>query len=172
MFVIGSADCPSASQHGVQNVYSPTHAITLKREGDNAVDVTFNKKQGLLDKDFQLFYQLGDKDVGLTAITHRPVAAENGFAMMLVTPKVEIKKEYQVPRDMVLVLDTSGSMRGPKMEQARKALKYSVAGPPEPTPSVRRRICGAASSRPAIIVPVQSMNPMRATRTASAGIRS
>src|SRR5262249_23962136 len=59
------------SQHGVQNVYSPTHAITLKRAGDNEVDVTFNKNQALLDKDFQLFYQLGDKDVGLTALTHR-----------------------------------------------------------------------------------------------------
>jgi Ca-activated chloride channel family protein len=31
-----------------------------------------------------------------------------------------------VPRDMVMVLDTSGSMRGPKMEQARKALKFCL----------------------------------------------
>jgi Ca-activated chloride channel family protein len=31
-----------------------------------------------------------------------------------------------VPRDLVLVLDTSGSMRGPKMEQARKALTYCL----------------------------------------------
>jgi Ca-activated chloride channel family protein len=34
--------------------------------------------------------------------------------------------ESAVPRDMVLVLDTSGSMRGVKMEQARKALKYCL----------------------------------------------
>ena len=45
---------------------------------------------------------------------------------MLLTPEVELPKEYQVPRDMVLVLDTSGSMRGVKMEQARKALKYCL----------------------------------------------
>src|SRR5207245_4466052 len=114
------------SQHGVQNVYSPTHAITLRRQGDKEVLVSFDKKQGLLDRDFQLFYQLGDKDVGLTALAHRPVAGEHGYFLMLATPKVELKKEYQVPRDMVLVLDTSGSMRGPKMEQARKALKYCL----------------------------------------------
>jgi Ca-activated chloride channel family protein len=114
------------SQHAVQNVYSPTHSISLKRSNDREVTVHFEKNQGLLDKDFQLYYSLGDKDVGLTALTHRPIADEKGYFLLLVTPKVEIKKEYQVPRDMVFVLDTSGSMRGPKMEQAQKALKYCL----------------------------------------------
>jgi Ca-activated chloride channel family protein len=45
---------------------------------------------------------------------------------LLITPRVEMPKHYQIPRDLVLVLDTSGSMRGPKMEQARKALKYCL----------------------------------------------
>jgi Ca-activated chloride channel family protein len=112
------------SQHPVANVYSPTHAVTLKRASDHEVAVSFDRNQGLLDKDFQLFYATSDKDVGLTALAHRPAAGENGYFTLLVTPKVEIPKEYQIPRDMVLVLDTSGSMRGPKMDQARKALKY------------------------------------------------
>jgi Ca-activated chloride channel family protein len=114
------------SQHGVQNVYSPTHSITLQRANDKEVKVNFEKSQGLLDKDFQLFYQLGDKDVGLTALTYRPVASEPGYFLLLATPRVEMSKTYEVPRDMVLVLDTSGSMRGPKMEQARKALKVCL----------------------------------------------
>jgi Ca-activated chloride channel family protein len=114
------------SEHAVTNVYSPTHAISLKRANDKEVVVSFDKNQGLLDKDFQLFYATGDKDVGLTALTHRPLSSEKGYFTMLITPRVEIPKEYQVPRDLVLVLDTSGSMRGTKMEQARKALKYCL----------------------------------------------
>ncbi len=114
------------SQHGVANVYSPTHGITLKRTNDKEVTVNFDQNQAVFDKDFQLFYATGDKDVGLTILTHRPIAAEDGYFTMLLTPKVEIPKEYVVPRDMVLVLDTSGSMRGVKMEQARKALKYCL----------------------------------------------
>ncbi len=114
------------SEHNVTNVYSPTHSISLKRASDKEVTVTFDKNQGLLDKDFQLFYATGDKDVGLTALTHRPLSSENGYFTLLITPRVEISKAYQVPRDMVLVLDTSGSMRGAKMEQARKALKYCL----------------------------------------------
>jgi Ca-activated chloride channel family protein len=112
------------SQHGVQNVYSPTHALTIRRTSDQDVQVAFERNQGLLDKDFQLFYSTGNKDVGLTALVHRPVANEAGYVLMLLTPKLELSAKYAVPRDMVLVLDTSGSMRGVKMEQARKALKY------------------------------------------------
>src|SRR5262249_26305394 len=81
---------------------------------------------GLLDKDFQLFYAISDKDVGLTALTHRPISAENGYFLFLISPRVEISQDQQVPRDMVMVLDTSGSMRGPKMDQAKRALQYCL----------------------------------------------
>lgn len=114
------------SEHNVTNVYSPTHSISLKRSNDKEVTVSFDQNQALLDKDFQLFYATGDKDVGLTALTHRPLSGENGYFIWLITPRVEIPKQYQIPRDLVLVLDTSGSMRGAKMEQARKALKYCL----------------------------------------------
>jgi Ca-activated chloride channel family protein len=114
------------SEHNVTNVFSPTHSISLKRAGDKEVTVSFDRNQALLDKDFQLFYATGEKDVGLTALTHRPLSGEKGFFTLLIAPRVEMAKQYQVPRDMVLVLDTSGSMRGPKMEQARKALKYCL----------------------------------------------
>jgi Ca-activated chloride channel family protein len=114
------------SQHPIVNVYSPTHSITLRKNSDREVSVSFEREQGLLDKDFQLFYSQGDKDVGLTSIAHRPISGENGYFMLLISPRVETPKESAIPRDMVLVLDTSGSMRGRKMEQARKALRYCL----------------------------------------------
>lgn len=114
------------SQHAIQNVYSPTHALTLQRTGDREVRVAFERDQALLDKDFQLFYALGDRDVGLTALTHRPSRGENGYFLLLISPRVEMSKLYVVPRDVVFVLDTSGSMRGTKMVQAQKALRYCL----------------------------------------------
>jgi Ca-activated chloride channel homolog len=114
------------SQHGVSNVFSPTHAIAIKRTSDHQVTFSFDRDQGLLDKDFQLFYSTSNKDIGLTALMHRPVAAEDGYFTFLISPKFESITKVHVPRDMVLVLDTSGSMRGPKMDQARRALKVCL----------------------------------------------
>jgi Ca-activated chloride channel family protein len=115
------------SQHPIQNVYSPTHAISLSRSTDREVGVRFDKDQALLDKDFLLYYAVGDQEVGLTTLTQRPISSEPGFAMLLLSPRVEMSKSQVIPRDMVMVLDTSGSMRGVKMDQAKKALKYCLS---------------------------------------------
>src|SRR5262249_6542475 len=114
------------SQHAVMNVYSLSHALALKRKSDKEVSVTFDKDQGSLDRDFQLFYSTGKDDIGLTALAHRPISAEKGFFTLLVTPKWSLGEKQRIPQDVVMVLDTSGSMRGKKMEQARKALKYCL----------------------------------------------
>lgn len=111
------------SQHCIQNVYSPTHAFNLKRSSDREVNIEFEREQTLLDKDFQLFYTLSNKDVGLTSLIHRPSTTEDGYFMFLISPRLEAPQQI-IPRDLLLVLDTSGSMRGIKMDQARKALHY------------------------------------------------
>lgn len=113
------------SKNAVQNVYSPTHAITTTRKGDKEVNVTFERNQAILDKDFQLYYGFGDKDIGLTPLVYKPITAEDGYFMFLVSPQVEAEKK-RVPRDLVLVLDTSSSMSEIKMQQAKKALKYCL----------------------------------------------
>ena len=114
------------SQHPIQSIYSPTHAIDIKRTGEKEALVEFEKNQAFLDKDFQLFYGLGNKEVGLTPVLYRPVASEDGYFMLLISPQTETMKS-RVPRDMVLVLDTSGSMSDLKMSQAKKALKQCLA---------------------------------------------
>src|SRR5262245_19346481 len=113
------------SQHPIHTIYSPTHAITTNRKGDREATIEFERNQAILDKDFQLFYGFGDKDVGLTPLMYKPITAEDGYFMFLVSPQVEMAKK-RLPRDLVLVLDTSSSMSDIKMAQAKKALKYCL----------------------------------------------
>src|SRR5262249_10828791 len=99
------------SQHGLINVYSPSHALALKRVNDKELSVSFDKDEGVLDRDFQLFYSTGKDDIGLTALAHRPISADKGFFTLLISPKTSLGEKYSIPQDIVLVLDTSGSMR-------------------------------------------------------------
>ncbi|MGF1581435.1 MAG: VIT domain-containing protein [Gemmataceae bacterium] len=114
------------SQHPLQNIYSPTHAVTITRKNDNQAQVVFEKAQGLLDRNFFLYYSANPGDVGLTTITHRPESDIKGHFMLLVSPRADLSKAQQVPRDIVFVLDTSSSMRGKRIEQAQKALTYCI----------------------------------------------
>jgi Ca-activated chloride channel family protein len=116
------------SQHALHNIYSPTHAVTLTRPSDREARVVCADNAAAADRDFKLFYQVGDKarDVGLTALTHRPAAARDGYFLFLLSPRAELARDQQIPRDFVFVIDTSGSMRGKRIAQARNALKYCL----------------------------------------------
>jgi Ca-activated chloride channel homolog len=114
------------SQHPIQSVYSPTHAINYTRNSDREVNVVFERNQAFLDKDFQIFYSIGNNEIGITPLMYRPVTSDDGYFLLLISPQLESVKSTIIPRDMVLVLDTSGSMDAVKMEQARKALKYCL----------------------------------------------
>ena len=114
------------SAHSIQSVYSPTHSIVLHRRSDREVVVEFDKNQATLDKDFQLFYGSSKQEIGITPIFYRPVSSDDGYFMMLISPQTESVKSQRVPRDVVLVLDKSGSMSDLKMAQAKKALKFCL----------------------------------------------
>lgn len=122
-----SVELTLRAQHPIQTVYSPTHAISVKRSGDREASVVFERDQAVLDKDFQLFYTVGDQDVGVTALADKPLRNENGYVLLTIAPRVELSASQVVPRDVVMVLDTSGSMAGAKMDQARRALKYCLS---------------------------------------------
>lgn len=114
------------SKTAIQSIYSPTHAVSIQRKSDREAIVDFEKYQALLDKDFQLFYATNANPIGITPILYRPVSSQDGYFMLMVSPATEAAKNQRVPRDVVLVLDKSGSMSDAKMAQARKALKFCL----------------------------------------------
>lgn len=117
------------SQHPISNIYSPTHAITLARPNDREAVVGFEKNQCVLDRSFQLLYTVGDKDVGLTTLLHRPNPNEDGYFLLLLSPRPELSSDHRAPRDLVFVLDTSGSMaENGRLLQAKKALTHCLRG--------------------------------------------
>ncbi len=113
------------SRDAMHAIYSPTHQdrAYIERDGDYRAVVGYEEYDVLPDQDFELIYTVSQEDVGLNLLTYRE-APDDGFFLLLVAPSVEVDQAQVIPRDVLLVLDTSGSMEGEKIEQAQEALIY------------------------------------------------
>ena len=113
------------SKRALKSIYSPTHKVEVKREGAHKATLGFEANDVRPDGDFQVFYTQDDADLGVNLLTYKP-AGEDGYFLLLASPGVETKNAKVMPKDVVFVLDTSGSMAGAKLAQAKKALAFCV----------------------------------------------
>ncbi len=110
----------------VRNVYSPSHEIDLAHHGSRNARLSFESRPGREPQDFQLFYTISREDFGLSLLTHRETG-KDGYFLMMLSPKDEWTETEYAAKDIVFVLDTSGSMNDEgKMEKARAALLFGV----------------------------------------------
>lgn len=109
----------------LKSIYSPSHKVEIKRSGGNKAVVGYEAREVQPDSDFQLFFAQEQDDIGLNLLTYK-TAGEDGYFVLLASPGAEVKHTKVIPKDVMFVLDTSGSMAGAKLEQAKKALAFCV----------------------------------------------
>ncbi len=105
-------------------VYSPTHELSVERKGPRHVIATYHEKNVRPEIDFQVFYQTAEGDVGATLLSYWPDAQADGYFLLLLSPNPQIGGEKVIAKDVVVVLDRSGSMSGEKIDQAKEALGF------------------------------------------------
>lgn len=115
-----------ASATGLRNLYSPSHRVDVDQPDGRRAVVTFGGEQALDGRDFVLYYSLDPGEIGATMLAHRPYGDRPGYFMVLVSPQVDFDAGQVQPKDVVFVLDTSGSMAGEKIDQAKDALRYCL----------------------------------------------
>lgn len=111
------------SEEPIRAIYSPSHPVDIVREGGRQALVGFEDENVRANEDFELYYSVSAAEIGLNLLSYRE-SGQDGFFLLLVAPNVEVQDV--VEKDVILVLDTSGSMEGQKLEQAQAAATYIV----------------------------------------------
>ena len=111
------------SKVAIKSIYSPSHEVDTKLDRFTA-SCGFEAKNVRPDKDFVMYYTVSEKEMGLNLLTYREKAGEDGYFIMLLSPgQLDARA---IEKDIIFVLDTSGSMAGDKIDQAKAALRFCV----------------------------------------------
>ena len=106
------------------NIYSSSHKVSIRKEAEGEARISFEGKDIKPDKDFILYYDLSQQDVGISLLSSRDLK-ENYF-MLLTAPRYMKNKERVLNKNLIFVLDSSGSMSGRKILQAKEAVRFIV----------------------------------------------
>ena len=105
---------------------SKTHDVAVERPGTDRAIVRLRDKTTIPNKDFILKYAVAGKRVEDAVLTHK--AATGGFFTLMLQPPERVTSEEVTPKELVFVLDTSGSMSGFPIEKAKETMRLALDG--------------------------------------------
>lgn len=106
------------------DIESPYHKITVSKSGANARTVTLASGTTPADRDFELRWRAPGTEPALGLFHEK----HNGldYVMAVITPPSTGPTGPVPPREMVFVIDNSGSMAGESMRAAKDSLIYAL----------------------------------------------
>ncbi|MGA1870769.1 MAG: VIT domain-containing protein [bacterium] len=118
-------DITLISEEEIKSIYSPSHEIDIHQQNGFHATAEYEAEDVKPDKDFLLYYTVSEGDIGFTLLTHK-TASEDGFFLGMVAPSIEDLEDVVVPKNILFIIDTSGSMYGEKITQAKESLKFCL----------------------------------------------
>jgi Ca-activated chloride channel family protein len=106
---------------GINNLYSPLEDVKISKRTDGATATFSSSKSKTLDL-FQLYFKVDSGPLGGLILSHKP-KGEDGFFIFMSEPALTAKTENK-SKNVVFVLDRSGSMDGKKFSQAKEAINF------------------------------------------------
>jgi len=107
------------------DIKSSFHQMALDRPGDETASLTLAGGTVPADKDFELTWSPKVASVPQTALFHETVNGQDYLLAMVTPPTLESAAKL-LPRELIFVIDNSGSMAGTSMVQAKQSLLYAL----------------------------------------------
>jgi hypothetical protein len=110
----------------LRTLFSPTHETEIERKGLHKALIRVAADNYSIDSDLLVCAVADSSQLGLRVLSFMEEGDEEGFFMLIGNPTGSSEAKKVAEKDVVFVLDTSGSMRGEKIEQSRAAVEYCL----------------------------------------------
>lgn len=111
----------------IQGIHSTSHSIDITAVSDAKNLIKLRASDTIPNKDFILRYEVAGKAPEMAVIAHHD-SPQGGYFTFIALPQQTIDADSTVPRDLIFILDTSGSMEGIPMEQSKRAMYRLIDG--------------------------------------------
>ncbi len=117
------------SSKAVATVYSPTHEVAVKWASSRSISVSVPTAGAGQSGPFRLSWVLEKGGVSGTFMAYPSPEDKGGYFLLLAgVPPIPAGERTAIQREVILVLDRSGSMSGEKLEQVRAAARQVIGG--------------------------------------------
>src|SRR5919202_2715544 len=110
----------------ISNIRSTSHQLRIEHDGQ-IVRLKLSREDTIPNKDLILRYQVAGDNTQATVLTH---CDERGghFAVYLI-PALEYRTDEIVPKDVVFLMDTSGSQQGDPLLKSQELMRRFINAP-------------------------------------------
>ncbi len=108
----------------IGEVTAPLHAIDVERPAPERLRVRLRQERDIPNRDFVLRWAVAGDQVRSTVLAHRPAAGGHGYVSVVLLPPRRVPAEAAAPREMVFVVDRSGSQQGAPIEKAKETMRW------------------------------------------------
>ncbi|MBT3222863.1 MAG: VWA domain-containing protein, partial [Proteobacteria bacterium] len=108
----------------IESVLSTSHTVTIAGS-ENERHIELKEGQSIANRDFVLRYRLAKEDVVVS--TTAWAEEGRGVVSLLIDPPVATTGAKLTSRELIFVLDTSGSMDGPPMEASKRFMRRALS---------------------------------------------
>ncbi|MFK5969171.1 MAG: VIT domain-containing protein [Candidatus Marithrix sp.] len=110
----------------IKKIHSTSHVIDIKNINSYSNIINIHPADTLPNKDFILRYQVAGKAPEIAIISHHD--ERGGFFTLMIQPQRTITDEQIFPRELIFIVDTSGSMSGFPIEKSKQAMRKLIKG--------------------------------------------
>ena len=107
----------------IQDIQITNHTTAVERAGATGATAVLSPADSIPNKDFVMKYAVAGKNPEMAVLAHA-TAPEQGYFMLMIQPKLDAEFAEAPPREIVFLVDTSGSMSGAPTKKVKETMHH------------------------------------------------